>query len=245
MSVVSGETATDQPHSLKGLSIDEDKSNAWISKCFAYSHSQALTCAPVISGSFVRLEYGLYSKVYSRSFAEVRGHTSAVNVLAALLGKVGSRGLHTLAPCSAPTSVFDIVPSYGILALNSMYTGGGGESTIDNLVRDLQHANSLLPRDQQCTIKSAVVTLNVMGRKALHPVRTSSSNADDIGSNDDDRDFDGNSSDYDENALYDIHGDRVSPCDVLIRSNQLFGDSSRFIGLTLGNHIYLVFRDLI
>ena len=235
---VSGSTVTDQAHSLQGLSIDEDQSNAWSSKCFAYSRSLGITCAPVTSGSFVRLEYGLYSKAYSRSFAESHVHTETVNELAALLGEIGSRGLHTLAPCSVRTSVVDLVPSYGVLAVNSAYTGSG-ESTVDNLVRDLKQANELLPRDQQCTIKSATVTLNIMSSKGLHPVRTTSSHDDD-GERDSDcsSEYEQSYSENDESVLYNADGDRIErkqPEDALVESNQLFCGPGRFIGLTLGN----------
>ena len=210
---LSGSTGADQANHFKGFSMDEDKCNKWSSKCFAYSRSQAITCAPVTSGSFVRLEYDLYSKAYVRSFIEPRSYTAMVSELAALLGKIGSRGLHTLAPCSVLTSVFDLVPSYGVLALNSAYTGSG-ESIIDNLVRDLKQANSLVPTEQQCTIKSSVVTLNIMSSKALHPVRNTSSLGD--GSErDSSSDHEGNSDEEDDD--YNNYSERSRSRDVLIR----------------------------
>ena len=242
---MTGDTATDQAHGLKGLSIDEDKSNAWSSKCFAYSRSQTLTCAPVISGSFVRLVYGLYSKAYSPSFLETRAHTDIVNELATLLSKIGSRGLHTLAPCSVPTSVFDLVPSFGVLALNSAYTGSG-ESVIDNLVKDLIQANSLLPQNQQCTIKIATVTLNIMTQRALH---TSSDSDDSEGDSDSEQGRENNDEDdssrndcddeeeeeEEEEQSYNEYGEPKGPEDVLIEADQLLCGPGGFIGVTIGD----------
>ena len=241
MSLVTGDNLTDQAHKLKGLSIDEDKSNAWSSKCFAYSRSQTLTRAPVTSGSFVRLEYGLYSKAYSRSFAKPLAPTETVTELATLLGKIGSRSLHTLAPCSAPTSVLDLVPSYGILALNSVYTEGSGESTIDTLVRDLKQANSLLPRDHQCTIKSAKVTVHIMTQKALHHPASIGVQCPccvlepDHDSDDDEENGRLYFRDGDlEFEIRNMYGERPGPGDVLIESDQLFYGPGGFAGLNIG-----------
>ena len=233
-----GGTATDHAHTLKSLIIDEAPSNAWSSKCFAYSRSQTLTCAPVTSGSFVRLEYGLYSKVYSRSFAKPLAPTETVTELATLLGKIGSRGLHTLAPCSAPTSVLDLVPSYGVLALNSVYTEGSGESTIDNLVRDLKQANSLLPQDQQCTIKSAKVTVHIMTQKALHHPASIGVQCpccvQEPDLNSDDEEQSGRLYFRDGELEFEIrnmYGERPGPGDVLVESDQLFYGPGGFAGL--------------
>lgn len=223
---------------LKDLSINEDSANAWSSKCFAYSRSQFLTCAPVTSGSFVCLVYGLYSQACSPSFTKSLAPTETVTELATLLGKIGSRGLQTLAPCSVPTSVFDLVPSYGVLALNSVYTGGGGESTIDNFVRDLKHANALLPTEKQCTLKSATITVNVMRRSVLNPVRTRPSRSDTDDADEEYDDSDGYESEYGD-CNHCGRYRRPSPSDVLFGCDQLYSSSCGLLGLAIGRNTYI------
>ena len=238
--MATGDNLTDQVHHFKGLSIDEDAANEWSSKYFAYSRSQSLTCVPVTSGSFVRLVYGLYSKVYSRSFIELQASAATGNELAALLGKIGARGLHTLAPCPVPTSVYDLVPSYGVLALNSVFTGGGRESTIDNLVRDLKQANSLLPVEQQCALKCATITVYVMRRSTLNPVRIKSRR--DI--DDADEEYEDNDDYISDSSVGDCHHcgrcRQPSPSDVLFECDQLYSSSCGLLGLAIGRSISII-----
>ena len=225
---------------FEGLSVDSDPANAWSCKCFAYSRSQVVLHAPVTSGSFTCLEYGLYSKVYCRSFADPPPQTSIGDQLVTLLREVGSRGLNSLTPCSTPTSIFDLVPQCGILAFNSIHNGGNSiESTIDCLVRDLKHANSLVPPDQQCTIKSTKVTINIRTLKYFRPsIKPDSSlPAGEVGDadsdSDDAHDSDEEEGDYDS-VDNDEYGNYIDPTDVLTTCHRLYSDKNRFIAFALG-----------
>ena len=227
---------------VEDLSIDADPANAWSCKCFAYSRSQAVTYTPIESGSFMHMEYGLYSKVYCRSFADPQPLTSVDDQLVSILKEVGSRGLHSLTPCPNPTSIFDLVPQYGILAFNSVYKGCiGSESTIDSLVGDLKHANSLLPLDQQCTIKSTKVTIDVRTLKYFRPsIKPDSSLPAEKGDDGDaDSDNDAHDSDDEEecdSVDNDEYGNYVDPTDVLTSCHRLYSDKNRFIAFTLGKY---------